>query len=224
MGEVHARSYLLAVDGEDNVAGTHIGFFRGERSSCHSLCHFDAITLVVRVEERTQICCRHGRSGTAVATAGMGSVEFAQNLAQQNREVIVVGDMGEEFTVVVAVVFPVHAVKVLVIELVGHLTQHVFVDVFALQRRTAVVWRLEFYIFDVTFGEVNLLHAGSGDDEYVLALGIGDNASRHPLDEQLGVAVAEVSLEKIGSPLGGSRDIIQFVPFWREKVVAEERR
>ncbi len=180
MGEVHARSYLLAVDGEDNVAGTHIGFLEESGPPATASVTSDAITLVVRVEERTQICCRHGRSGTAVATAGMGSVEFAQNLAQQNREVIVVGDMGEEFTVVVAVVFPVHAVKVLVIELVGHLTQHVFVDVFALQRRTAVVWRLEFYIFDVTFGEVNLLHAGSGDDEYVLALGIGDNASPTP--------------------------------------------
>ena len=93
-GEVHARSYLLAVDGEDNVAGTHIGFLEESGPPATASVTSDAITLVVRVEERTQICCRHGRSGTAVATAGMGSVEFAQNLAQQNREVIVVGDMG----------------------------------------------------------------------------------------------------------------------------------
>ena len=95
----------------------------------------------------------------------------------------------------VAVIFPVHAMQVLVVEFVGYLTQHVLIDIFALKRGPAVVGSLELDVLHIPLGEVHLLHAGACDDEYILPLGIGFDASGDTFYEKLGVAVAEIALK-----------------------------
>ncbi len=182
----------FAVDVGDDVAGANVGSCGCKRAAGNHLADFKAIACIILVEECTEVAYGKGSAGCRVASAGVRCVELAKYFAEQYCKVAVVVDIGQEAAVSLTIAFPVHAVQIDIVELFGHLLQHVVVDVFAFKRRMAVVVGVEIDWLYAARRERYLAHARARKYKQVVALCIGHKAAVYITGQQLGFVVLNV--------------------------------
>ena len=109
--------------------------------------------------------------------------------------------MRQETLVGLAIHFPVNAMKVLVVELILHLLEHVMIDVFTFLGGMTVIFGLEFHAVLLAVLNGNLAYAAALHIE-VVAFGIRLQTSREALHEHLGLSFAHIAHHKVVAAVG----------------------
>ena len=118
-----------------------------------------------------------------VAAAGMGSVQFAEQFAQQVLEVVVVVDVGEEAGIIRVVVVPVGPMEVFDIELFLDLFPGVLEDVRAFFSGFEFELAAERDVVEFVRGEGQPLEGGAAENEEALSVRRGGETAADILAE-----------------------------------------
>ena len=161
---------LPGIHGHDDIAGLQGGSRGKQFAAGQELLYPEAGTFKVLIEEHAEMAGGNSAS-VAIAAAGVGTVEFAQHLAQKLLEGVVIGYVREELAVVFADGHPIHAVHACIVELLAHLFPAMVEDIFALRGREILEFSLVLDGFKLVLADFDLLDAASGSDVETLAVG-----------------------------------------------------
>ena len=150
----------------------------------------------------------------------MRGVELAQHLAEHLLEVIVVVDVWQELLVGLAIAFPIHAMKLWIVELVLYLSPDMVEEVLALCRRLVVEVCLEVHCLGAIVGEVYLLDAVAVAEEEVLdVLVCLETTIAYIFENKLGRAILQVSAPEVVATLKGCL-IVNLITIFGEDGIA----
>ena len=150
----------------------------------------------------------------------MRSVEFAENLAQKDGEILIIINVGEEAAVSLAIAVPIDTVEVDVIEFILDLREHVVIDVFTFERGMTVVGSLEFDCLGRTRRQGNFLHAAARNNIDVLNFGIGFDTAADALGQHLGLVLTQIVFHEVCVAGRVNGHVIKLVTVGREHIVA----
>ena len=221
---VHSGFNLLAVDALNDAAGFYARILHIERTTLDNLLNLQAVTLILRVEEYTQVGCGERAVRSVVAGSCMRSVQLAQHFAQHLLEVEIVVDVRQELLIGLAVTFPVNTMNLRVVELVFHLSPYVVEEILALLGWLIVEVSLEADVLGAESAQIHLLDAASVADKEVLHILVGlQVALTYALHHELGRAVLQVVLPEVVIILEGSL-VVELVAVFREHSITHVRR
>ena len=215
----------MAVDGGDDVAGLDFGVGTRKGTFNQYLVNLEAVAAVAEVVDETEtggavgLRARHA----AVAAAGMAGVELAQQLAEQLGKVVVVGNVRQEFAIVLGHGVPVDAVHVLVVETGTLLALNVVKHILALGGGVYGDCRREGDGGHLVALGVELLERAAGHHNVLAVGGDVEAAAARSLADKAVFVLAHLQFPKLSAVL--TRDeVVEGFAIGREDEVGEVDR
>ena len=219
-----AGQNVVAVNFLDDTAGGDTCLLHVKGATLDDLLDTKAVALIGIVQEEAKSSGLEARTRGAVAGTRVGTVQFAQHLAQHVAEIVVVIDVGQEALVILAVAFPVHAMDVLDVEFVLDLLPDVVEDVLAFLIGTVVEVGLKADGLGLAFAQVNLLDAVARADKEVLAVLVQfHGTTAHALEHDFGLVLTQVMFPQVHAALEGCL-IIERVTAVGQDIIAQAGR
>ena len=161
---------LPGIHGNNDIAGLQGGSRGKQFAAGQELLYLEAGAFKVLIEEHSEMAGGDSAS-VAIAAAGVRTVEFAQHLAQELLESVIISNVRKELAVVFTNGHPVHAMHICIIELFANLFPAVVEDVFTFGGREILEFSLVLDGFKLVLADFDLLDAASGSDVEALAVG-----------------------------------------------------
>ena len=163
----------LPVNLLDDATLAYLGILHGKWPFGNHLLHLQTITSIVPVVEQAQRSGSQLRPCRAVTGTCMRGVEFTQHLTGHLGKVVVIVDVGQETTIVVAHLRPIRAMQVYIIELIQYLLPDMVKQIGTLIGRTIVEISLEAYVLAALLVKIHFLDATLGCQIEFLAILVG---------------------------------------------------